>query len=104
MQPDLDDLFFLGNEYEEAFDRFEVMLALTHADLLYQKKQYIWGPIGRFGWKSSLHGETKNPLSGIMAEAKAMSSSWPPLKAGFSEVVLKGLILLLQSMRQWLKS
>lgn len=83
LQPDLDDLFFLGNEYEEAFDRFEVMLALTHADLLYQKKQYIWGPIGRFGWKSSLHGETKNPLSGIMAEAKAMSSSWPPLKAGF---------------------
>jgi len=83
LQPDLDDLFFLGNEYEQAFDRFEVMLALTHADLRHQIEQDIWGPVGRFGWKYSGRGGTENSLSGIIAEAKAMSSSWPPLKAGF---------------------
>jgi len=83
LQPDLDDLFFLGNEYEQAFDCFEVMLALAHADLRHQKKQHIWGPIGRFGWKYSGRGGAENPLSGLIAEAKAMSTSWPPLRAGF---------------------
>jgi len=83
LQPDLDDLFFLGNEYEQAFDRFEVMLALTHADLRNQREKHIWGPVGRFGWKYSWRAGIENPLSDIIAEAKTMSSTWPPLKAGF---------------------
>jgi len=82
LQPDLDDLFFLGNDYEQAFDRFEVMLALAHADLRNQNDKYIWGPVGRFGWKySGRRGQ--NPLSGIIAEAKTMASSWLPIRAGF---------------------
>lgn len=83
LQPDLDDLFFLGNEYEQAFDRFEVMLALTYADLCHQRERHIWGPVGRFGWKYRGRGGRGNPLSEIIAEATAMSTSWPPLRAGF---------------------
>jgi hypothetical protein len=82
LQPDLDDLFFLGNEYERAFDRFEILLALANADIRNQNEKHIWGPVGRFGWKYSGRRE-ENPLSSIIAEAKTMASSWPPLRAGF---------------------
>ena len=33
LQPMLDDILFLGRDYEQYFDRFEVLLALVHADL-----------------------------------------------------------------------
>lgn len=52
LQPTLDDLLFLGRDYEQDFDRFEVLLTLVYADL--EQEQFkgshgIWGPIGRFG-------------------------------------------------------
>ena len=82
LQPDLDDLFFLGNDYEQAFDRFEILLALTFADLAFRKERYIWGPVGRFCWKYGRRGQSDNPFAVLMDEAKKMSSGWPPLKAG----------------------
>jgi hypothetical protein len=83
LQPDVDDLFFIGREYENVFDQFEVILALTHADLYNQKHGHVWGPIGRFGWKYSGRGHRENPLKDIVGEAQRMDSDWPPLKAGF---------------------
>lgn len=83
LQPDLDDLFFLGKGYEQAFDRFEVMLALTYADLRHQREQPTWGPIGRFGWKYRGLRGSENPLTAVIDEAKEMAIAWPPLRAGF---------------------
>ncbi len=83
LQPDIDDLFFIGREYERAFDNFEVLLALAHADLYKQKHSRVWGPIGRFGWKYSGRGHRENPLKDIIDEAQRMGSAWPPLEAGF---------------------
>lgn len=83
LQPDLDNLFFLGREYEHAFDRFEVILALTHADLRNQKGGPVWGPIGKFGWKYENRGRTENPLIDVIEEATEQGSSWPLLQAGF---------------------
>lgn len=83
LQPDVDDLFFIGREYEQAFDHFEVLVALAHADLYKQKHGRVWGPIGRFGWKYSSQGHRENPLKDIIGEAQRMGSAWPPLEAGF---------------------
>lgn len=80
-QPILDDVLFLGREYEQAFDRFELMFALVYADLDYQERKHLWGPIGRFGWKY-FSGGLENPLKDLMAEANALKDSWAPLKSG----------------------
>jgi len=76
----LDDLLFLGRDYEQYFDRFEVLLALVHADLEKLDRDPIWGPIGRYGWKFKEYDV--NPLKDILGEAKRQKESWGPLKAG----------------------
>lgn len=81
LQPTLDDLLFLGRDYEQDFDRFEVLLALVHADLKQSNGSHdIWGPIGRFGWK--FHHYDVNPLKDLIADANGQKESWGPLKAG----------------------
>ena len=80
IQPKLDDTFFLGRHFERAFDEFEVLFALTHADISKQKGHKAWGPIGRFGWK---HSRSRNaPLKRMIEEAQRMGDNWEPLKAG----------------------
>ena len=80
LQPMFDDLLFLGRDYEQYFDRFEVLLALVHADLYKIEIKHVWGPIGRFGWKFK-HRDV-NPLKEIVEEAERQKESWGPLKAG----------------------
>jgi len=80
LQPMLDDLLFLGRDYEHYFDRLEVLLALVHADLEQVERSHIWGPIGRFGWK--FRNKDVNPLKEIIEEATKQKESWGPLKAG----------------------
>jgi len=82
LQPDLDDLLFLGNDYERFFDRFEVFLALVYADLDYQIEGRIWGPIGRFGWKYRSRGRAGNTYAEILKEAESLKDHWAPVKAG----------------------
>ena len=83
LQPSLDDLLFMGNDYERCFDRFEVFLALVYADLDYQPEGRIWGPIGRFGWKYRSRGRSGNTYADILKEAESLKDRWMPLKAGF---------------------
>ncbi|MDP1982090.1 MAG: caspase family protein [Sulfuritalea sp.] len=78
LQPRLDDTFFLGKNYESAFDEFEVFFALAIADIEMAKNGRVWGPIGRFGWKQRDNG----PLSRIINDGRTRKGSWPPLKAG----------------------
>lgn len=82
LQPKLDDLLFLGGDYEAAFDKFEVFLALVYVDLSADDRQFVWGPIGRFGWKYR-NGRSTNPFAMILDEAGKMQDKWPPLTAGF---------------------
>ena len=79
LQPKLDDLLFLGKNYEYAFDTFEVFFALVVADMRQARDQGVWGPVGRFGWKNR-EGDT-SPLGRVIAEARRMKDSWPPLRA-----------------------
>jgi hypothetical protein len=80
LQPRLDDLLFLGSEYEVSFDEFEILFALVRADLLNERGEGVWGPVGRFGWKQR---RDRAPLSQVIETARAQGDNWGPIKAGF---------------------
>lgn len=80
LQPVLDEILFIGKGYESAFDEFEVLLALVAADLKKQSDEYVWGPVGRFGYKS--RHNNGGPLGRIVGEARVQGQAWPPFKAG----------------------
>ena len=80
LQPRLDDTFFLGKNYETAFDEFEVFFALAIADIEMAKDGSVWGPIGRFGWKH--RNRNHGPLARIINDARMHKESWPPFRAG----------------------
>ena len=81
LQPKLDDMLFLGKNYERAFDRFEVLLALLIADNFNETKGHVWGPIGRFGYKNGF--DNQGPLNQLINEGKNYKNNWPIIKAGF---------------------
>src|SRR5439155_16202210 len=57
--------YFPGDsEYEEAFDRFEYLVALIEFD----QRGEMWAPVGRFGWRSRL---TKSIVELLSEDAKA---------------------------------
>ncbi|WP_226596184.1 caspase family protein [Marinobacter nauticus] len=80
VQPELDDMLFLGKGYEDVFDEFEILFALVVADLKKQEDSYVWGPIGRFGWKNRRHGIS--PFQKLRNEAAQYKNNWGPIKAG----------------------
>jgi hypothetical protein len=80
-QPLLDDLFFLGNDYESTFDSLEILIALEHAYERVKDGHTLWGPVGRFGWKTQ-RGSEASPLHRLIDEAKHKGASWGPLRAG----------------------
>lgn len=79
LQPILSDLLSLGLDYENCFDRFEVLRALVYADLAGRKGGF-WFPLGRFAYKA-VHRDI-NPLREILDEADREKDSWGPIKAG----------------------
>ena len=82
LQPDLDDLLFLGNDYERYFDRLEIFLALVYVDFKYKPEDRVWGPLGRFAWKYRDRDIREgNTFSEILEEAERQKDNWPPLKA-----------------------
>lgn len=82
LQPKLDDILFIGKNYERSFDEFEVLFALTVADIKTHNDEDMWGPIGRFGWKHKHHRINNSPLTRIISEAREMGESWGPSQAG----------------------
>lgn len=80
LQPRLDNTFFLGKNYETAFDEFEVIFALAIADIRRAKGGDVWGPIGRFGWKH--RNRDNGPLARIVNDARTRKEQWPPIRAG----------------------
>ncbi|MBK9132047.1 MAG: caspase family protein [Gammaproteobacteria bacterium] len=80
LQPKLDDVLFLGKNYEQAFDTFEVFYALAVADLDLLKGHNGWGPVGRFGWKH--RSRDNGPLARVVAQGRAQQAGWAPLQAG----------------------
>jgi uncharacterized caspase-like protein len=79
LQPQLEDLLFLGNGYEDDFDRFEILYALAYLDLQTRLPGHTWAPPGRFGWKER-HG--RGSYDSVLDEAKSRGDSWGPVSAG----------------------
>lgn len=82
VQPYIDDLLFLGRNYDHMFDRFEILLGLTFADLTREDGDRVWGPIGRFGWKIRGMRSSEDPLKSITEEVALHRENSPLLKAG----------------------
>lgn len=67
-------------KYEETFDTFEYLLALTHMDLLMRS----YSPVGRFGWNYKSWGiSRKSPKDDFTATSAELGAGWGLLKAGF---------------------
>ncbi|MFA6272126.1 MAG: caspase family protein [Patescibacteria group bacterium] len=77
LQPTLEDLLFLGRNYEYLFDYFEILFALEYSHV----NQSGWGPPGRFAWKYQRRfGE--NPFKMMLDEADKSKDHWGPISAG----------------------
>lgn len=81
LQSGIEDLLFLGNSYEELFDRVEILYALIYADIEVRAGHHLWGPPGRFGWKRH-NGRVDNPYAGVLEEAERNGLSWGPVASG----------------------
>ncbi len=80
LQQPLNDLIFIGDNYDAAFDEFEVLLALVVADRKINHEIQVYDLQGRFAGK---HIQDQSPLKRIIREAKANDKNWEPLKQGF---------------------
>jgi Mrp family chromosome partitioning ATPase len=80
LEPVLDTVVFTGSDYENAFDRFELIFALEYVHRSETLLGSVWGPPGRFAWK--FRGN-QNPFGQLLDEAKGQGPNWAPLKAGF---------------------
>jgi uncharacterized caspase-like protein len=79
LQPPLDDTFFLGENYEAAFDRFEVLYAMTVIDERLQSDEDVWAPAGRYAWK---HRRYESPIEQVLRESLKEGENWAPIRAG----------------------
>jgi hypothetical protein len=76
------DTPYLGADYEAFFDRAEIIMSIEYMHIEHPepvgREERRWGPIGRFGWKTS----PCNPLGRMIAEASTAGKSWEPARAG----------------------
>jgi hypothetical protein len=68
--------------YQEAFDRFEYLWGLMHADLYVAPwgPRRIVGPVGNFGWRHA--SEHLHPAEAVQQEIETLGADWPLLKHG----------------------
>jgi hypothetical protein len=75
---------FIPNDaqYEDAFDKFEYLLALIYYE--YGGQRHQWAPIGRFAWRhrSSFGGSGKHVSQLLLDEHQLKGAAWEPIKAG----------------------
>lgn len=81
LQPNIDEILFLGRSYEENVDRFEMLYALKFADM----SNSSWGPIGRFGYKHRSRFNKTSILGDLITEAESQKVEWLPVKHGLFE-------------------
>ena len=87
LRPALHDYLPDDTRYEETFNTFEYLLALTYLDIVDES----YSPQGRFGWRYT--GRTmsglveddwnRSPLADFVRTGTAQGSKWELLKAGF---------------------
>ena len=70
------------NQFDETFDRFELLLALVFTDESLQRSEHSsWIPVGRFAWKYSHGGSQITQF--VNQDIEKAGNNWLPLKTGF---------------------
>lgn len=81
LEPFADNTLYLGADYEDIFDRAEIMMAIEYMHIQHPEpvgqEERPWGPVGRFAWKTF-----PNPLGRTIAEASAAGERWEPARSG----------------------
>ena len=80
LNPELNELFFLGQDYEDYFDQFEIFLALANGYYYKQNDGHFWAPLGRFTYKAR-SDERNHPFQWILTEAETQRNNWQPIRA-----------------------
>lgn len=94
LQPHMDDILFLGDEYEEFFDQFEILHAL-HYRYLVGDQSLGWFPLGRFAWKArGFSSQRSHPLKTLTALAEQELENFAPIRAGLFGGNVKELLKL----------
>lgn len=81
LQPKLDDLLFLGSEYEWLFDKCELLFALEYGHQSLKLAEHFRAPLGRFGWKHQ--SGNGSPFNRLLNEAQLKKDNWEPIRSGF---------------------
>ncbi|MBK6542398.1 MAG: caspase family protein [Flavobacteriales bacterium] len=80
LQPSVEDLLFLGPDYEMAFDRFEALLALNYLyETVQQDDDGGFALPGRYAYK---RGRSGDPYMILLEEANRQGGMWPPIVQG----------------------
>jgi hypothetical protein len=74
LRPVLAELAGSEDFYEDLFDSFEFLVAMTCAD---RDREYPWFPLGRF-----VHSRYDAVVPGIPAKSEEITEQWPPLASG----------------------
>jgi hypothetical protein len=106
LRPLLHDYLPDDSRYEETFDTFEYLLALTYMDLVRES----WSPIGRFGWRytqrfEGLTEETwgRSPLAEFARVELGKGGDGELLRAGFFGGSADRFREIVQTHRDWLE-
>ena len=94
LESSLQELLFLGKDYERLFDDFEVYNALVYADVA--KRDFY--PIGRFGYKYRQERES-GPINRLVEEAKKKKDKWLPLQSGMFDGSLDRFLELTEGLK-----
>jgi hypothetical protein len=107
LQPILRDYLPNKARYEEIFDTFEYLLALTYMDVVENSN---WAPIGRFGWRyrDAFVDERdwgSSPMADFVNTGLRLGRNWGLFQAGFFQGSVKRfqdiVIQHRREVRQW---
>ena len=70
----------LDTDYDDVWDRFEYLVALSSVDDCLIREKTPWAAVGRFGWRNRSDGQGIAVM--IAGEAQAKRETWPPIVAG----------------------
>jgi len=101
IQPHVEDMLFLGHDYEDLYDRFEILYALNYAEITTRESDHFWGPPGRFAWKHN-YKFGSSPYDALVSEAKTLRDTWAPLHAGMFQGSSKRFLEIASKYREYL--
>ena len=99
LRPVMHDYLPDDTKYEETFDIFEYLLALTYMDLMHDS----WSPLGAFGWRYRRRDWERSPLAEFTQVELEKGVDGELLRAGFFGGSVDRFKEIVQNHRDWLQ-